>query len=79
MRAVILYCSWCGHPVAVSAHWTGHDIELALHDGLAEPVSDERITHCPGCHTRLDVRDLAERRPRLPTWPFTDAPRPSPD
>ena len=74
MNAIILYCSWCGYPVAVSAHWTGQDIELALHDGRAEPVRDERITHCPGCGVRVDVRDLAERRPHFPVWPPTDAP-----
>jgi hypothetical protein len=68
MHAIILYCSWCGHPIAVSAHWTGQDIELALHDGQVEPVRDERITCCPGCRARLDVRDLAERRPRFPIW-----------
>ncbi|HLV99389.1 MAG TPA: response regulator [Ktedonobacterales bacterium] len=53
-----MYCP-CGAPISVSAHWTGEEIVLLLHDGSqALDRAAEPLQTCPRCHRALAPADL---------------------
>src|ERR1051326_8962139 len=52
------YCP-CGAPIRVTAHWTGEDIVLGLHDGAqAQDKAAAPLQTCPRCHRALAPADL---------------------
>ena len=61
-----LYCR-CGHPLLVTATWTGMDYFLVLRDGQRGKGSPP-MTHCPQCGQGLAPEDMEQHPPSVLRW-----------